>query len=100
MILVLYWGHFAVRRLDHIDNLQDGNLQHMHQDHVDEHVLEVSGKNPDHCTPNHQCNGHDADLIHGSGCGHETLPHGNHIDYLVNGHLHHVHNGHCDDMVH
>jgi hypothetical protein len=25
------------------------------------------------------------------------VPHGNHVDYLVNGHLHHPHGGHCDD---
>jgi hypothetical protein len=25
------------------------------------------------------------------------VPHGNHVDYLVNGHLHHHHGDHCDD---
>jgi hypothetical protein len=25
------------------------------------------------------------------------VPHGDHVDYLVDGHLHHVHNGHCDN---
>jgi hypothetical protein len=25
------------------------------------------------------------------------VPHGDHTDYLVEGHLHHVHDGHCDD---
>jgi hypothetical protein len=25
------------------------------------------------------------------------VPHGDHVDYLVDGHLHHPHNGHCDD---
>jgi hypothetical protein len=25
------------------------------------------------------------------------VPHGDHVDYLVNGHLHHPHDGHCDD---
>jgi hypothetical protein len=24
------------------------------------------------------------------------VPHGDHVDYLVGGHLHHAHNGHCD----
>jgi hypothetical protein len=24
------------------------------------------------------------------------VPHGDHTDYLVDGHLHHAHNGHCD----
>jgi hypothetical protein len=25
------------------------------------------------------------------------VPHGDHIDYLVDGHLHRAHLGHCDD---
>jgi hypothetical protein len=25
------------------------------------------------------------------------VPHGDHVDYLVNGHLHLPHGGHCDD---
>jgi hypothetical protein len=25
------------------------------------------------------------------------VPHGDHIDYLVDGQLHHPHEGHCDD---
>ncbi len=30
-------------------------------------------------------------------CGHAAVPHGDHVDYLVDGHLHHAHDGHCDD---
>jgi hypothetical protein len=41
--------------------------------------------------------GHDASHVHGPGCGHEPVPHGNHVDYLVDGHLHHSHGDHCDD---
>ena len=90
-------GHIAIKHGDHIDYLHDGHLHHMHGDHVDEHVIEISEKNPDHCTPNYQCTGHDADHVHGPDCGHEAVPHGDHIDYLVDGRLHHPHNGHCDD---
>jgi hypothetical protein len=49
------------------------------------------------------CNQHDAHLHeHGPGCGHtaiehEPVPHGDHIDYLVDGTLHHPHGDHCDD---
>jgi hypothetical protein len=25
------------------------------------------------------------------------VPHGDHVDYLVGGHLHHSHGGHCDN---
>jgi hypothetical protein len=27
--------------------------------------------------------------VHGPGCGHEAVPHGDHVDYLVDDHLHH-----------
>jgi UDP-2,3-diacylglucosamine pyrophosphatase LpxH len=37
------------------------------------------------------------DHVHGDGCGHEAAPHGDHVDYLVDGHLHHQHNNHCDN---
>jgi hypothetical protein len=43
------------------------------------------------------CESHDSDHIHGDGCGHAAIPHGDHVDYLVDGHLHHPHDGHCDD---
>jgi hypothetical protein len=35
--------------------------------------------------------------VHGPNCGHPAIPHGDHTDYLVNGHLHHPHGNHCDD---
>jgi hypothetical protein len=90
-------GHTAVRHGDHIDYLHDGHLHHPHGDHVDEHEIEVSAKDPDRCTPNHRCGGHQSGHVHGPGCGHEAVPHGNHVDYLVDGHLHHPHGDHCDD---
>ena len=89
-------GHTAVRHGDHVDYLHDGHLHHPHGDHVDEHVIEVSKANPEVCTPDHRCAGHQPDHTHGAGCGHEAVPHGNHVDYLVDGHLHHPHGGHCD----
>ena len=49
------------------------------------------------CTPEHKCSGHEPGHVHGPGCGHEAVPHGDHIDYLVDGHLHHPHGDHCDD---
>ncbi len=35
---------------------------------------------------------------HGPNCGHEQVPHGDHIDYLVDGNLRHPHGDHCDDL--
>lgn len=92
-------GHTAVVHADHVDYLHDGHLHHPHDGHVDEHALEVAEDNPDRCTPEHGCGGHDAAHAHahGPGCGHEAVPHADHVDYLVAGHLHHPHGDHCDD---
>ena len=90
-------GHIAVRHGDHVDYLHDGHLHHPHTDHFDEHVVDVSASNPDKCTPDHDCGGHPRGHKHGPGCGHEAVPHGDHVDYLVDGHLHHPHGNHCDN---
>lgn len=34
---------------------------------------------------------------HGPGCGHEAIPHGDHVDYLHDGHRHAAHGAHYDD---
>jgi len=85
-------GHTAVMHQGHVDYLHDGHLHHLHDGHVDEHVIEVSATNPDGCKPisgeKHK---------HGPTCGHEQVPHGDHVDYLVEGKLHHPHGDHCDD---
>ena len=86
-------GHTAVLHDGHVDYLHDGHLHHVHGDDVDEHVIAVSAANPDGCSVKADCGGH----VHGPGCGHEAVPHGDHTDYLVDGRLHHVHAGHCDD---
>lgn len=83
-------GHTAVQHGDHVDYLHDGHLHHQHGDHVDEHTL-------DGCSAGHTCGSHDAGHKHGAGCGHEAVPHGDHTCYIVDGHLHHHHDGHCDD---
>jgi hypothetical protein len=85
-------GHTALRHDGHVDYLHDGHLHHMHDDHVDEHVIAVNATNPVQCTPETRCS-----HKHGPGCGHEAVPHGDHVDYLVNGRLHHPHGEHCDD---
>ena len=90
-------GHTAIEHKGHTDYLRDGHLLHPHGDHYDDHVLEVSGANPDRCTKGHACDAHDTTHVHGPGCGHEPVPHGDHVDYLVDGHLHHAHGDHCDD---
>jgi hypothetical protein len=90
-------GHTAIKHGDHLDYLHDGHLHHPHGNHVDEHTIEVSAHTPGACTPDHVCAGHDKNHKHGPGCGHEAVPHGDHVDYLVDGHLHHPHGAHCDN---
>ena len=61
------------------------------------HVIEVTETNSDRCSPEGRVHGHESTHQHGPDCGHEAVPHGDHIDYLVNGRLHHPHGDHCDD---
>lgn len=86
-------GHTRIRHGDHVDYLQNGHLQHPEGDQVEEHRLDVDETNPDQCRPVAHQDGH----VHGPGCGHEAVPHGDHVDYIVDGRLHHPHGDHCDD---
>lgn len=86
-------GHTAVEHDGHIDYVHDGHLHHSHDGHYDEHKFAVNEQNPDSCNPIDSCGSHK----HGPNCGHEAVPHGDHIDYIVDGRLHHPHGDHCDD---
>jgi len=86
-------GHKAIRHGDHVDYLHEGHLHREHDGHIDECSLDHAGG----CTPGHDCKAHAKDHKHGAGCGHEAVPHKDHVDYLVDGHLHHAHGEHCDD---
>ncbi len=90
-------GHTAIQHNEHVDFLHDGHLHHPHDGLIDEHKLDINSANPVTCTDGHACDGHDAQHVHGPNCGHAPVPHGDHVDYLVNGHLHHPHDGHCDN---
>ena len=83
-------GHTRVQHDGHVDYLHDGHLHHPHGDHCDEHTIAVSAANPADCAPVACACKHEA-------CGHEQVPHGDHVDYLVDGRLHHPHGDHCDD---
>lgn len=92
--------HTAIRHDGHTDYLHDGHLHHQSEDGtVEEHALAVDGQNPADCTPEHAAE-HDYEHVHGPNCGHEQVPHGDHVDYLVGDHLHHPHGDHCDDHGH
>jgi hypothetical protein len=86
-----------VKHEGHTDYLHDGHLHNVQGASVEEHRIAVSSTNPDSCTPSHACAEHETAHKHGPRCGHEAVPHGDHTDYRVGTHLHHAHNGHCDD---
>ncbi|HEY9775212.1 MAG TPA: hypothetical protein V6C81_15715 [Planktothrix sp.] len=88
-------GHKAVQHGDHTCYLHDDHLHHVHDDHIDEHSLSEETHSSS-CTPEHACGSHDSSHKHGPECGHDAVPHSNHVDYLVAGHLHHPCGNHCD----
>ena len=74
----------------HVDYLHDGHLHHAHDGHYDEHAIAVNATNPAACAPVACGCNHDD-------CGHEKVPHGDHVDYAHDGHLHAEHGGHYDE---
>jgi hypothetical protein len=90
-------GHTAVVHNDHTDYLHDGHLHSPHDGHIDERKLEVNAANPAECTEGRDCGSHGPEHKHREDRGHEAVPHGDHVDYLVDGHLHHPHEDHCDN---
>jgi hypothetical protein len=85
-----------VRHDDHVDSLQNGHLIHEKNGRREEHKIAVNNQNPDRCDAAHRAQAK-AGHVHGSGCGHEAVPHGDHVDYLVEGRLEHPHGDHIDD---
>jgi hypothetical protein len=90
-------GHTKIQHEGHVDYVHDGHLHHSHEGHVDEHALAVTATQPAACDASHPGGGHSAEHHHAKGCGHEQVPHGDHVDYLVGSHLHSAHGNHCDD---
>ncbi len=116
-------GHVAIRHGDHVDYLDDGQLQHqggggreVHQLHGDAGHGHGHGHDHrhghahghDHSHADDHEHGHTHEHghagctvaqghVHGPGCGHPRIAHGGHHDYLVGGRLHHQHGDHCDD---
>lgn len=89
-------GRTAVHHDDHVDYLDRGRLLHEKSGRVEEHTIAVTTQNPDRCEAANRAEakpGHK----HGPNCGHEAVPHGDHVDYLVDGRLQHPHGDHVDD---
>eukprot|EP01114_Cavostelium_apophysatum_P015021 TRINITY_DN4013_c0_g1_i1.p1 TRINITY_DN4013_c0_g1~~TRINITY_DN4013_c0_g1_i1.p1 ORF type:complete len:382 (-),score=49.80 TRINITY_DN4013_c0_g1_i1:50-1195(-) len=89
-------GHLAIVHNGHIDFLNHSRLQHFHKASgmLSDHEL-TGDSYPSECAPINKPH-HETAHIHGPNCGHQTLQHDGHTDYLVDNVLHHFHNGHCD----
>lgn len=48
-------------------------------------------------TVEHEVHTDEHDHQHGEGCGHESVQHGDHVDYVHDGHRHSVHRDHYDE---
>jgi hypothetical protein len=47
-----------------------------------------------------KCNEHRNHVhAHGPNCGHESVQHDDHVDYLHDGHFHRVHEDHIDECT-
>jgi len=89
-------GHLAIVHGSHVDYVHDGHLHAQHGDHFDECSLETAAATG--CTKaHHGCGDHDAGHRHTATCGHPAVPHGDHVCYVVDNHLHFpCADGHCD----
>lgn len=84
-------GHAFIKHGDHLDYIHDGHFHHVTASgQVVEHNVRVAASK-DHvkapAEPGHK---------HGANCGHASIRHGDHSDYVVDGNVHHVHGDHCD----
>lgn len=84
-------GHTAIKHEGHICYVHDNHLHREHEGHYDECVIEVNETNPSECNPV------EVTCLHNEDCGHESVPHGDHVCYIVDGRLEHVHGDHVDD---
>lgn len=80
-------GHESFPHADHTDYVHDGHLHRVHGEHADE--CEVAT----HAAAEHDAAAHQ----HGTECGHVAVPHGDHADFVHDGHRHAVHEGHYDE---
>jgi hypothetical protein len=90
-------GHQGIIHQDHIDYMHNGELHSPGDGLVVQHSIDISPKNPNVCTPDFKCLPSDTEHEHSANCGHMLVPHGDHLDYVVDGRLHHAHGDHCDD---
>ena len=91
---------------DHV--LHEKHMDHMRKIHPSKKgtTHELSDPIPEIAEPEHPwlkaktSLGHSLDHQHDQNCGHKIIPHHDHFDYLVDGHLHHMTNVGCEDHGH
>ena len=81
-------GHAAVPHDGHLDFLHEGHLHHLDADHVDEVPDALDALHLPHAGHMH---------VHGPACGHEAIPHEDHVDYRHGAHRHAGHDVHYDE---
>lgn len=81
-------GHIRVQWANETAYLHDGHMHRKRGGNWEEAAIPVTNENPDTCQQV-ACSGHAGSA--------QTVPHGDHMDVVVGGRLHHTHNGHCDD---
>lgn len=80
-------GHVAIPHQDHVDYLHNGSL----------HRSTGRPARWTDCEPGHHLPHRNHRHVHGEGCGHVAIPHGDHVDYIHDGHRHAAHDDHYDD---
>lgn len=85
-------GHLKIKHGDHFDFLENGSLTASGTAPGSRHSLDISATNPSGC----RAEGSLVCFRHHGGSD-PQVPHGDHMDYLYHGRLHHPHGDHCDD---
>jgi len=83
--------HRKVQHGKHVDYEHDGHYHAADEDHYDEHGgIPAIGTLHVHAEAPHL---HE----HGKSCGHTSVKHGDHVDYIHDGHYHTPHGDHYDE---
>ena len=98
-------GHEAIEHEGHVDFVHDGHLHRKEGRDWVECAIDENEDRPQGCTREFECAAHADGSICGPTCGHQAVPHGDHMDYLVppedksrksEYELHCPHDNHCD----
>jgi hypothetical protein len=89
-------GHTRITHGDHNDYEHEGHFHALHLDHYDDHGS-IAMNNNDRGTASASDDWITHAHSHGVGCGHPAVAHGDHTDYVHDGHFHAPHGDHYHD---